>query len=55
MVAVAMGLLGPAAVASDEHLEDATKEVQECAEEEILAALESEDAPVWSQLTLQND
>ena len=47
-----MGLLAPMALADDNHLEDLSKDKQECSEQDVLDALESDEGPVWAQLTL---
>ena len=52
MVAVAMGLLGPMALADENHLDDLSEDKQECSEQDVLEALESDEGPVWAQLIL---
>ena len=53
MVAVAMGLLAPMALADDNHLEDlSTTDKPTCTDEDVLDALESDEGPVWAQLVL---
>ena len=54
MVAVAMGLLGPVALTDEDHREDIQEDKREQSEDEVLAALESEEGPVWAQLTLHD-
>ena len=54
LVAVAMGLLGPVALVDENHREDVRQDEREQAEDEVLAALESDEGPVWAQLTLHD-
>jgi hypothetical protein len=54
MVAVAMGLLGPAVLAADEHCEETCEEKQTSVEKEVLSALEADEGPIWSQLSLHD-
>ena len=52
MVAVAMGLLAPVALADDAHLDEVSTDKPECSEQDVLDALESDEGPVWAQLVL---
>ena len=50
MVAVAMGLLGPAVLTDDEHEETHSIQDHASIDDEVLSALDQSEAPVWSQL-----
>ena len=50
MVAVAMGLLGPAVLTDDEHEEVAAPQEHVSVEAEVVSALDDVASPVWAQL-----
>lgn len=53
MVAVAMGLLGPAVLTEEDHEETALPSEHASVNDEVVSALEHVDAPVWSQIQVE--